>query len=99
MFFNKCYVLPIIPFFTGEKCVIDFTEVKFLCLSKPVLENVLVIFHEFHGNPLEERAINRHIFQVCEAFQAKVGQTKIWESKEQNLLEAIIDHQLNLMST
>ena len=77
MFFNKCYVLPIIPFFTEEKCVIDFTEVKFLWLSKSVLENVLLIFHEFHGNPLEERAINRHIFQVGEVFWAKFCQTKI----------------------
>ena len=76
MFFNICYVLPVIPFFTGEKCV-DFIEVKFLCLSKSVLENVLVIFHEFHGNPLEERAINRHIFQVGEVFWAKYCQTKI----------------------
>ena len=77
MFFNKCYVLPIIPFFTGKKCVIDFIEVKFLCLLKSVLENVLVIFHEFHGNLLEERAINRHIFQVGEVFWAKYCQTKI----------------------
>ena len=77
MFFNKCYVLPIIPFFTEGKCVIDFTEVKFLWLSKSVLENVFLIFHEFHGNPLEERAINRHIFQVGEVFWAKFCQTKI----------------------
>ena len=55
-------------FLYRRESVIAFIEVKFLWLSKSVLENVLVIFHEFHGNPLEERAINRHIFQVCEAF-------------------------------
>ena len=50
------------PLFIGEKCVSNATEFKLLCLSRPVLKNVLVHFHEIRGDPLEKTASNR---QVC----------------------------------
>ena len=62
MIFKKYYVLPIMPLFIGEECVSDTTKFKLLCLSRPALRNVLVSFHEIHGDPLEKTANNR---QVC----------------------------------
>ena len=59
MFYKKYYVLPIMLIFLGEECVSDATEFKLLCLSRPVLRNVLVIFHEIRVDPLEKTASNR----------------------------------------
>ena len=48
--------------YSRKKCVSNATEFKLLCLSRPVLKNVLVSFHEICGDLLEKTASNR---QVC----------------------------------
>ena len=50
------------PLFIGEKCVINVTEFKLPCLSRPVLKNVLVSFHKIRSDPLEKTVSNR---QIC----------------------------------
>ena len=62
MFFKKYYVLPIMPIFIGEEYVSNVSELKLLCLTRPVFRNKLVSFHEIWGDPLETTASNR---QVC----------------------------------